>query len=46
MPDAGSDGKADIFATGSDGNLHYHSNLSGSGVVVGTGGWLDFRALS
>lgn len=46
VPDAGSDGKADIFATGSDGNLHYHSNLSGSGVVVGTGGWLDFRSLS
>ncbi|WP_107403019.1 VCBS repeat-containing protein [Streptomyces nanshensis] len=46
VPDAGSDGKAGIFATGSDGNLHYHSNLSGSGVVVGTGGWLDFRSLS
>ncbi|MFJ3301120.1 hypothetical protein ACIRP4_05230 [Streptomyces bacillaris] len=46
VPDAGTDGKADIFATGSDGNLHYHSNLSGSGVVVGTGGWLDFRSLS
>lgn len=46
FPDAGSDGKADIFATGGDDKLYLYSNLSGSGVAVGTSGWLDFQALS
>ncbi|PCG81894.1 hypothetical protein CIB93_33010 [Streptomyces sp. WZ.A104] len=46
FPDAGSDGRADIFATGSDDKLYAHSNLSGRGVAVGDSGWLDFQALS
>nr|WP_202547257.1 VCBS repeat-containing protein [Streptomyces sp. SID2119] len=46
FPDAGSDKKADIFATGGDDKLYLYSNLSGSGVAVGSSGWLDFRALS
>ncbi|MFG3406899.1 VCBS repeat-containing protein [Streptomyces sp. NPDC048142] len=46
FPDAGSDNRADAFATGSDGKLYVYPNLSGSGVAVGAGGWLDFQALS
>ncbi|WNF31500.1 hypothetical protein RI138_18665 [Streptomyces sp. C11-1] len=46
FPDAGSDGRADIFATGSDDKLYAHSNLSSRGVAVGNSGWLDFQALS
>ncbi|MFI1592140.1 FG-GAP repeat domain-containing protein [Streptomyces halstedii] len=46
FPDAGSDNRADIFATGSDDKLYLYSDLSGTGVVVGTSGWLDFQALS
>lgn len=46
FPDAGSDKKADIFATGGDDKLYLYSNLSGSGVAVGSSGWLDFQALS
>ncbi|WP_274031968.1 VCBS repeat-containing protein [Streptomyces sp. MMBL 11-1] len=46
FPDASSDGKADIFATGGDDKLYLYPNLSGSGVAVGTSGWLDFQALS
>ncbi|MFJ9638579.1 VCBS repeat-containing protein [Streptomyces sp. NPDC101178] len=45
FPDAGSDKKADIFATGSDGKLYFHSNLTGSGVAVGSSGWLGFQSL-
>ncbi|MFJ9106449.1 VCBS repeat-containing protein [Streptomyces sp. NPDC102283] len=45
FPDAGSDGKVDVFATGDD-KLYLYPNISGSGVVVGTSGWLDFQALS
>ncbi|MFE7517843.1 FG-GAP repeat domain-containing protein [Streptomyces halstedii] len=46
FPDAGSDNKADIFATGSDDKLYLYSNLSGTGVVVGTSGWGNFQAIS
>ncbi|MFD6280616.1 VCBS repeat-containing protein [Streptomyces sp. NPDC060209] len=46
FPDAGSDNKADIFATGEDGKLYVYPNLSGTGVAVGTSGWLDFQALN
>ncbi|MER5982260.1 hypothetical protein [Streptomyces sp. NPDC001787] len=46
VPDAGSDNKADIWTTGGDGSLYLYPNLSGSGVVVGTDGWLDFQAIS
>lgn len=46
FPDAGSDKKADIFATGSDGKLYFYANLTGSGVAVGSSGWLAFQALS
>ncbi|MFS0692853.1 FG-GAP repeat domain-containing protein [Streptomyces nitrosporeus] len=46
FPDVGSDNKADIFATGGDGKLYLYPNISGSGVVVGTSGWLDFQAIS
>ncbi|HBF83658.1 MAG TPA: hypothetical protein DD420_28160, partial [Streptomyces sp.] len=46
FPDAGTDNKADIFATGSDSNLYLYSNLSGTGVIVGTGGWGNFQAIS
>lgn len=46
FPDAGSDNKADIFATGSDDKLYVYPNLAGSGVIVGTSGWLDFQAIS
>lgn len=46
VPDAGSDNKADIFATGSDDKLYLYPNLAGSGVVLGSGGWLDFQTIS
>ncbi|MFE7056086.1 MULTISPECIES: FG-GAP-like repeat-containing protein [Streptomyces] len=46
FPDAGTDNKADIFATGSDGKLYLYSNLSGSGVAVGMSGWGNFQAIS
>ncbi|CAM5740041.1 hypothetical protein SMICM304S_07513 [Streptomyces microflavus] len=47
VPDAGSDGyKADIFATGSDDKLYLYHNLSGSGVAIGSSGWLDSQAIS
>ncbi|MEV5687468.1 VCBS repeat-containing protein [Streptomyces sp. NPDC052164] len=46
VPDAGSDNRADIWTTGGDGKLYVYPNLSGSGVVVGTDGWLDFQAIS
>ncbi|GGX74376.1 hypothetical protein GCM10010298_44160 [Streptomyces microflavus] len=46
VPDAGSDNKADIFATGSDDKLYLYHNLSGSGVAIGSSGWLDFQAIS
>ncbi|MFE9241614.1 VCBS repeat-containing protein [Streptomyces sp. NPDC007007] len=46
FPDAGSDGKADIFATGGDDKLWLYSNLSGRGVAVGSSGWLNFQDLS
>lgn len=46
FPDAGTDNKADIFATGEDGKLYVYPNLSGSGVIVGTSGWLDFQAIN
>ncbi|MFF8505603.1 VCBS repeat-containing protein [Streptomyces anulatus] len=46
FPDAGSDGKADVFATGGDDKLYVYPSISGKGVAVGTSGWLDFQALS
>ncbi|MFE6913182.1 hypothetical protein [Streptomyces rubiginosohelvolus] len=46
VPDAGSDNKTDVFATGGDDKFYLYSNISGSGVAVGTSGWLDFQALS
>lgn len=46
VPDADSDNTADIFATGGDDKLYFYPNLSGSGVAVGSSGWLDFRAIS
>ncbi|MFE9127278.1 FG-GAP-like repeat-containing protein [Streptomyces sp. NPDC007148] len=46
VPDGGIDGRADIWATGSDGKLYLYSNLSGSGVAVGTSGWQNFQAIS
>ncbi|MEU1436453.1 hypothetical protein ABZ438_20580 [Streptomyces sp. NPDC005786] len=44
-PDANSDGKADIRATNSTGELMFHSDLAG-GAMVGTGGWSGFTSLS
>ncbi|SNB89345.1 hypothetical protein SAMN02745831_05636 [Streptomyces sp. PgraA7] len=46
VPDAGSDNKTDVFATGGDDKFYLYPNISGSGVAVGTSGWLDFQALS
>lgn len=46
VPDATGDGKADIWATGSDANLYSYPNIQGSGVRVGTGGWSAIRAIS
>ncbi len=46
FPDAGTDNKADIFATGSDDKLYLYSNLSGSGLAVGTSGWGNFQTIS
>ncbi|WP_203686333.1 hypothetical protein [Streptomyces sp. SID14515] len=46
VPDAGSDNKTDVFATGGDDKFYLYSNISGSGVAVGTSGWLDFQSLS
>ncbi|CAM5672821.1 hypothetical protein [Streptomyces badius] len=46
VPDAGSDNKTDVFATGGDDKFYLYPNISGSGVAVGTQGWLDFQALS
>ncbi|WP_239076522.1 VCBS repeat-containing protein [Streptomyces sp. SID9913] len=46
FPDADSDNKADVIATGGDGKLYLYPNISGSGLAVGTSGWLDFQAMS
>lgn len=46
VPDAGLDGKADIWATGSDDQLYVYSNLSGHGVAVGSSGWLTFQSIT
>ncbi|MEV8454688.1 FG-GAP-like repeat-containing protein [Streptomyces sp. NPDC052095] len=46
VPDADGDGKADVWATGGTDQLYFYPNISGSGVSVGTAGWLGFQALS
>ncbi|MEU2432917.1 FG-GAP-like repeat-containing protein [Streptomyces sp. NPDC007861] len=46
VPDGGTDGKADIWATGSDTKLYLYSNLTGSGVTIGTGGWQNFQTIN
>ncbi|MER7696583.1 FG-GAP-like repeat-containing protein [Streptomyces sp. NPDC096095] len=46
VPDANSDNNVDIFATGGDDKFYLYPNISGSGIAVGSSGWLDFQALS
>ncbi|MFI9624501.1 hypothetical protein [Streptomyces sp. NPDC052042] len=46
VPDADGDAKADIWATGGDTQLCFHSNISGSGVSVSTSGWQSLQSLS
>ncbi|MGW3087486.1 FG-GAP repeat domain-containing protein [Streptomyces sp. NPDC001108] len=45
-PGGAGDSGAGLWATGSDDLLRFHPNISGSGVSVGTTGWLGLQALS
>ncbi|MEV1050792.1 hypothetical protein [Streptomyces sp. NPDC049887] len=46
LPDVNGDGKSDIWSSGGDTKLYFHSNIQGPGTEVGTSGWQNFSALS
>ncbi|MFD9219521.1 VCBS repeat-containing protein [Streptomyces sp. NPDC060064] len=45
-PDNGTDGKADLWATGSDDKLYAYPDFRGPGTAVGTGGWNNFQSIN
>lgn len=46
VPDANGDGTSDIWSTSGEGTLYFYPNATGSGTVVGSGGWSPFQDLS